>query len=553
MGSAFVLAFPALAVGALHVAGAQEGPDAAAGLAVGAGLGAAVLALTVIVAGPPGALGAMRIAGIGGLHVTMVAACAAFAGLIRLAPLLRAGAPSTARRAGEVVLAVAVPALATLGVSAGVREGAAFGIVALLAGDPWYAQIFEFQPLVGSGVHPLASELAFVVGELGALPVMAFVGAVEVRRRWTRQPGSKARLLVTTTWAAALFALTVLRTRFGYYAILPLGAVAALGALRLAARATRWRRAWRGGFRAVAWGVVVLPAIPYVVGATSSIVSPGMIAALEWLRTAPDPDGRPGVMANWDIGHAVQYYADKPSVASPFGTTLDVGERALRDAAAFYYATEEDDAERALASARVGFVVLTAPSAQLVSLAAYAPPGAPQVFTDERSLLRGRAIRPTPAVDRLIVERLHRRDGCGDPAVGEAALGMFALTYDSEVQPGDRHPEVRIFRWVPGAAVRVSVGRPGVPLRATVSLRTRTGRQLDWVASAVTGPEGVASFRVPYATGANGTTAATAVRVTSGEAAESILVPPRAVEDGQSLDARLALRVDVATRSSGSR
>jgi hypothetical protein len=245
------------------------------------------------------------------------------------------------------------------------------------------------------------------------------------------------------------------------------------------------------------------------------------------------------VLAPWGLGHAVQELAGKPVVASPFGT--EAGSRSLADAAAFAYATDPRQAEALLAARRVGFLVLTSPGQELVDLRGFAPAGAPAVFERQRSVWRGASVRFLTDRPALVMERLYFLGGVGSAELGLPALDGFALVHDGATA-ADGRPAFRLFMAVAGARLEISGAPPGEAVTVEVALGTVAGRRLDWRGQVTADQAGRAVVRLPYATGANGSTTASQVSVGAGAVRALVDVPGAAVLAGQAVPVRLPAR-----------
>ncbi len=189
MGSALLLALPVMGALLLHALEAEEAAPAARALALGCGAGAALLAATLLLLGPAGALGRTGAVGLTGLHVTIALGCALIGGALLLARRLRAGPAPAWRRLAEAAAAVLLPMAALLLGSRGLREGTAAGLRALRAAGAWYVDITEFAPLLGTGRQALSRELLEAFTTLGFLPALAVAGAVVA---WRAGPATAA-------------------------------------------------------------------------------------------------------------------------------------------------------------------------------------------------------------------------------------------------------------------------------------------------------------------------------------------------------------------------
>lgn len=536
MGSAFLLAVPVLGALLLHAVAAEEAGAAARALALGCGGGAALLAGSLVLLGPDGALGRTSAVGLTGLHVAIAAGCAAIGGLLLLARRLRPDPAAAGRRALEVAAAVLLPmALLLLGAPA-LRAGAASGLVALRAEGAWYADITEFAPLVGTGREPLATEAVRALVLLGLVPALAAAGAALLLRRRPPAARPSGPALMGLAWAPALLALAAARYRFLPYAAVALVGPAAValdeGWRRLRDRLGRPRLA--AAALALATGLAVAPSIPDW-AAPPRRVDPDLVRLLGWLADQPPrPDGREGVAALWEAGHAVQFYGRRPVLASPFGT--EAGPRSLPDLAAFIFATREEEAEAVLARRRVGYVLLGELPTLVLDVRGFAPPGAPEVVRLTTDLLEGATVEPLPGLLQLVSARLVAFDGAGSHG-RIPPLGGFRLLQEA----GPPQARLRLFGVVEGARLAVEGARPGAPVTAAVQVVVGRRRFL-WEARAEADAQGRARLRVPYATGANGAALTSTTLVGDGRAALEVVVAEEAVLRGLEVPAALPAR-----------
>ncbi|HEY6003168.1 MAG TPA: STT3 domain-containing protein [Anaeromyxobacter sp.] len=535
MGSAFMLAFPALAVALLHLTGADASERARRALFLGAGGGAMLLAASLLVLGPPGALFRTAAIGLTGLHLAICAGCASFAGLLAASARWRRGPVGPTRRALEVLVALALPLAVLLGGSAQLREGALGGLVPLRAAGGWYADIAEFQPLVGSGHQPLAAELFRVLHLFGLVPLLALgaaLASLRPRREETR-PGPAT--VVGLAWMGALVLFAAARYRFTPYATLLLAPFAADAMTRLAdAIARRTGRPWtRPPSIAALLVLALLPTFPQWLQPLDRL-DRGVVETLDWLgHQPPRPDGREGVAAMWDYGHAVQYYARRPALGTPFGT--EAGASSLTYLAWFAFATDDDVAEQILRRRRVGYVLLDDPLRLALDVRNFAPAGSPEVARIMMDWSRGSSIEPLAGLLPLVISRLAVLDGGGTPS-GQAPLAGFRLLYETK----ERRRPLKLFGSVEGARLAVEGAVPRGKVSARVEVTTNAGRTFTFQVTSPTDATGRAILRMPYATGANGASSAGSVVVTDGRGLAEVPVPEAAVLRG--LEARVPLR-----------
>lgn len=550
MGSALHLLALAAVATALHlVSGPREEDDQArralGALAGGLLAGAALIAGSVAVLGPAGALTSGRTTGIGMLHVAMTAAAGTYAALLGALRRLRPGPPPVG--VAQVALAAAVPAAALLLVPS-LRHGVAGGLVALTAGNAWYAGIGEFQPLVNVGTERLANELVGVARGMGLTLVVAPLAWPAVRRAWRSEPERRPALAAVVVVGLLLVAAALARRRFAPYAILPLAIATELAVREGVARlGRRWPAlASRGRAAALVTATslaVVAPSVPEHL-ATDPVIAPAEEALLRWLGGRPTAPLREAVFAPWTLGHVIQYFAGRPVLTSPFGT--EGGRGAMEAAAAVWFAPDQAMAEAILARRRCGYVLLGYVPPESMVLHGFAPPGTPAPVAVAEDVISGGKLLETEAFWRLVPVRLYYDDG---RALGaQAALDGFRLlaeTPRTSPQNAALEEQWKLFEPVPGARLAVTAAA-GATVRAAIEAVSNAGRRFEFATEAIAGADGVAVLRLPYASGENGAVRTGPWRVSDGARAVPLVVHEQDVVRG----GRVAL--DLSPRASPS-
>jgi len=505
-----------------------DGADKACGaLAAGGGMGAALLAVSIAAWGRHGALFATSLSGVNGIQPILVALAAAFAAGLLLARRVPGRTPAAARRLAEVVLAAAVPLAVVLLASSGLRAGVRQGLVALTAGNPWYANIREFQPMLFGGAG-IRHELAAWVPRFALLFAMP-LAAVGLVRRWRRCPSDRPAVAFLAVWGGLLLVATLARQRFALYLSVPAALWCAVALPELAVGAVE--RQGRS-IRAFVAALLLAPAGFYFWhgGLWPDPVHAEVARALEWLRGQPvSDDERPAVFSEWDWGHLVQYFGGRPAIATPFGT--DGGKGALEDAAAFFLSTSPEAAERILDRRRAGYVLLVDPVTHAAAFEEYVPAGREPPIRIEWHPVDGPRMLVRPEVDDLVAVRVYFDSGLS--ARGLPTLSHYRLVYEGAPEAGR---QVRLFQVVPGAEVVVSGIDPGSAVRLRTQLSTNRGRVAQWYSDARADASGAALLRVPFSTGANGVVTASPYRVTCAGSQSEVTVPPGAVEAGTRVD-----------------
>jgi len=515
---------------ALVAAGALGGRRALLRGELWSALASAALVAPAVVAGGRQLGGPLSAIELSYLHLLALGAAAGASALLLGAERLRP-ARSTAVRAARLLAALALPAALLLALP-GARAGLARALAFLGQADAY--PVFEQLPLLPFGGpasrRGAESALGFFVYLIPLVPPVLLARA--------REPALGAAALYLAGWSAVAGLLALLQTRYAND-FLPVGCLgfallvgAAAGAL--ARFAPRPRRA--AAVLAPALGAALLaPALAHPIR--------GVAASLAHLRGAgadrdraldtldgsaarfaqavreatPETrgyfDGEPpeyAILASAGLGHALQYYARRPTPADSFGPYI--GPERYREARDFFQLRGE---ARALEVAR-----------RL---------GARYVATHDY----GGELRPT------LVYRLHRADGGEIP--GGARLEHFRLV--TEGPAGGRglglltagsHPvrdvPYKLFEIVEGAVLAVR-GAPGEAVEARVLVATPTGRRFPYRARGRIGPGGELLLRVPYATGGDLPARPTGPWwLKAGERAYRIQVPERAVREGRRIE-----------------
>lgn len=537
-GSAFNLVLPVAFTAAAHVLlpGDEVAARAPRTLAEGLGAGAALLAASLALFGPPGALSRGGLAGVTALHVAITAGAAAFGACLLLARAARrGGGAGPARRVAEVAAALAVPAALALGPFPVLRSGVRHGVTALAAANPWYPEINEYRHLLFSGLYSLPDDLRMFLGTYGLTFVAAALAVPALVRRARAGEAGRAAVLFLACWFVPVLVLALVRRRFAPYLAIPLALLTSEGlwwlATRLQARLAPARRAVAPVIAAVAAAVVLAPTAPaHAEGVTTQ--PEGDLAAMAWLGGRPVVPGREGVLSTWDLGHLVHYFARRPVVATPFGT--DGGEDAMVDTARFDLATDPGAAGELLRRRRIGFVVLSAPLLNvMIDQGFVLGPGDVPPVTSRWSASAGRALDFTPPYFDGMAARLYYLDGRAGPGRTVLPIGGERLVYESDGQ------RIKIFEVTEAAELRVAGATPSEEVTVSVILRTNQGRETLWSASAIADAAGVAVLPAPYATGMNGAVEASAALVRAGARTVTVSLSQGDVTSGARVAASL--------------
>jgi dolichyl-diphosphooligosaccharide--protein glycosyltransferase len=340
----------------------------------------------------------------------------------------------------------------------------------LLLGDPLLAIVMESIPLWKD--PEFARDLLGPV--LLLLPVALAVACV---RLWKERDVALAPLVLG---ALSLSAAALLQARFTQ-------ALTGSGALLIAAGLTRALRELRPLPRRASAALLVLMGLPLLAEALpnprfpdASPIAP-VRSTMDWMREhtpAPSPpwdvQARPawGVVAQYDMGHLLVLWAERPAVATPF-SQVPVHQHANARATAVLGATSEDEAHALLRELSARYLLLT-PVGDLIG-------------------------RPHQPLTGTITPWLQEHAGL---ATGErAASTRFRLVHDS-AESRRKYPErpyARLFEVVTGAELR---GRcdPHAPVTALLELETARGQTLRYEPRTTAGTDGTFLLRVAYPT-----------------------------------------------------
>jgi len=431
--------------------------------------------------------------------------------------------------AGVIVLVAALAWLADTAPARGVAEGLAW----ISRADSFMDTVRESGPLVGSRAP--AEELFVALG-IGAL-LLPFAWAAATWR------AARSRLDVLVPWVVAapvLLAQALAQKRFSDAALLPMGVL-------LSVEGARWLARWPARTALpLACALALLAQFPTVRrvlpllmrgpdpawgGPEDAVL--GERTAIEWLRTRTDPGAGSAVLAHWDRGHVIEWAADRPTVATNFGSY--VGVDSYRDPARFFLQDDPHAAEALLVARRVGHVLVPA-AMPLYSASMCRIAGLPEAL-----YLAGPSVF-TPLWERTMLARLV--DGGRAPAGSQGALDFLRLVHAStrrdasfrDRSSGRAQPAAFVWERVAGAVLEWR-GAPDERLEVTIEVDfPPAGYTLLWRSSAGADEEGVARLRVPYSSNvANGDGQVLRARWEAAGRGGNLSVPEAAVLAGTTI------------------
>ncbi|MFZ2957878.1 MAG: hypothetical protein WA705_13405 [Candidatus Ozemobacteraceae bacterium] len=226
------------------------------------------------------------------------------------------------------------------------------------------------------------------------------------------------------------------------------------------------------------------------------------IHAMVWMqKNTPDPggyfDGTPpkyGVLAFWDLGHALTYYSKRPAVCNNFQWGLDTWVGVAGS-------TNEEEAYKTCQKSLVRYFVVT--PAHQGEFEEVIPYLRKTVYSQGRiQIAQSQFVKDNivPMKERDSIQgKLFRKLGTGDTK--ENGLSHFRLIYLSTSSTQNRYPWLRIFEVVPGATVK---GKAAPLASVTLSLPllfpTIGNSPRTYFQKTFADAEGNFSFTVPYAT-----------------------------------------------------
>jgi len=272
----------------------------------------------------------------------------------------------------------------------------------------------------------------------------------------------------------------------------------------------------------------------------------------QWLGKREDaPLGKPprvsrgAVLGAWDFGHVIEWAAQRPTIATNFGTYIGVD--SFRDPALFFMAEDPQAAEQILIARDVRYVVTTARFPSLL-------PTFVKALNDDRKMAdyqapsssakNGAHLLPRwfATTGAMLFDLGNDMDGPDGPA---QAIDYLRLVYMSELvspvapQLGNQQSAGRIWEHVPGAQLVYNTG-VGVEFRVEVHFELRNAHNEKvfggkWANRAVANEAGFAKVRVPYCSGRNGNIWVTSILWGSDDHLEVLEIPEQAVLSGDSI------------------
>jgi asparagine N-glycosylation enzyme membrane subunit Stt3 len=256
-------------------------------------------------------------------------------------------------------------------------------------------------------------------------------------------------------------------------------------------------------------------------------------------------DTKQAVMAAWDFGHVIEWAAQRPTIATNFGTYIGVD--SFRDPAVFFMSEDARTAEDVLIARDVRYVVSTARFPSLLPTLVKALEDGRKMSDYQAAVGEGqRAVKLLPrwygTTGAMLFDIGNDMDGPDGPA---QAVDYLRLIYMSELvvavapQLGSSQRAARIWERVPGAQLVSNVG-VGQELQVQVNFETRNRHneplfQGSWTHRAVADETGFARLRLPYHSGLNGSVWVVSILWGTKDQLELLEVPEQVVLVGDSI------------------
>ena len=208
-----------------------------------------------------------------------------------------------------------------------------------------------------------------------------------------------------------------------------------------------------------------------------------------------------GVLAEWSLGHYIQYYGERPALADNFGEHASD----LRRLSQFFLARYNQTAYQLLDENRVRYILCRGLFWTLQSLLTE---GQENEFIEEGSSIDRSISRITfsPRLFPTVLYRLTWRYGSAVidtvgtyyPPLERLRLVAESVGPDEEIMGGPEIALIKLFEYVPGARVEVSGLPSGGQVTLTGIVHTPHGRWFPYVQVKRADPGGHLTFIVPY-------------------------------------------------------
>lgn len=514
VASSMYIAQAQLVLGLLVLAHAREPRPGAAALGLSFHLSALAVIAPALASSPWRESTPWSVVNLSWFHATLLVA-----GAVVFAPLQFVRAPSRFLRAWPwIVLA----ALAAAGAAA--AWGSSAWALAVREGFAWVGRTDEFMARIGESRRLLGAGTGDALFDALGFGVLALPLALG----WMAWRAWRERCLTLTLWTIATLSLcvqTASQARFSEALAAPLALVLSWAAAR-AARLAGLDRA--SGARALAGAASLVALACFAqwptlkklhqrLGETQDAYRHERPATLgarlgcDWIaKQAPLAAGE-SVLAAWSHGHAIEWAAQRASVATNFGSY--VGGRGFSAPSRWFMAEDEADACALLDEHRVRFVLVDSDLPNILnSLIEYGAPERRERYVGVGAE-RGGLVRPEWF---LTLGARALFDGYRGPrGIDGAPFERLRLVWVAPIRdasrplrsPRDLAPAALVYEYVQGALVRAR-GEPGEELSVELDLVFPTAdRAVRWRNTSPVRADGTATLRLPYSTDAVATEA----------------------------------------------
>lgn len=230
---------------------------------------------------------------------------------------------------------------------------------------------------------------------------------------------------------------------------------------------------------------------------------------MNWLREHTPSAGDPfrpyikpayGVLARWDYGGWIEAVAQRPTVATNYGTET----YGMEEAARFFLATEEKEMTAVLQRNSIRYLVVDNVLTDLPMYAALLGTKS-DILELQRDPVSGAvSYAPTPKLYKLIIARLFYADGTSAAvsnfkfAPVEGVRLLFESTSPAAVNGLPwKVARLKVFEVVAGARLVVAA-IPGSEVTLTQSVETNQGRRFEYRNSKIADQNGTVTFLITY-------------------------------------------------------
>jgi asparagine N-glycosylation enzyme membrane subunit Stt3 len=387
------------------------------------------------------------------------------------------------------------------------------GLSLFTSENPWLNSVMEYQPLFQHG-----SSLTKLLTLYGGLFFISPFFLIFLRSHVFNDIKAKNFLII---WTVIMFLAVIARQRFALYYAINAAVMAGVVLYYLTekgiGKGSLHRKALLISF-IIVLSLLQLPTFPYMINhykyGVGYTIKGDIEEALLWLRDKTPNPGNPyrpqvkplyGVLARWDYGGWIESVAQRPVVATNFGTETYGMEAVSR----FFLSSDESEMENVLKQNRVRYILL---DNLLADLSMYAELiGEKKRFFVEKwspELNRSTYI-PTKEYYSLIISRLFYSDGSmtevgpvtfnpveGVRLVHETKTPSNIYGFPWEIK------RLKVFEYIHGAVVSVK-GVPGKSVTLSQPIETNQGRRFIYNNIKVFREDGMVNFTLLYPPKAN--------------------------------------------------